>query len=205
MDMAEGYRQSVRAQGHAPQAEICFDPFHVVSMATRALDEVRREGWRLLRQVDPRLAKMFRGWRWVLLKNPENLSPRQAALLEAIRRDGGLLWRAYQLKEALRGIFAGDLSVEEARELLESWCERAQTSGMRAFAKLAGTVHAHIDGILAALRVGLTNARAEGINTKVRLITRRAYGFHSAEAVIALVMLTCGPVTLRLPYERLRR
>lgn len=148
---------------------------------------------------------MFRGWRWVLLKNPENLSPRQAALLEAIRRDGGLLWRAYQLKEALRGIFAGDLSVEEARELLESWCERAQTSGMRAFAKVAGTVRAHIDGILAALRVGLTNARAEGINTKVRLITRRAYGFHSAEAVIALVMLTCGPVTLRLPYERLRR
>lgn len=202
MDMAEGYRESVRAEGHAPQAEICFDPFHVVAMATRALDEVRREGWRLLRQVDPRLARMFRGWRWVLLKNPENLTPRQASLLEAIRRDGGPLWRAYQLKEALREIFAGDLSPADATELLRRWCERAQTSGMRAFAKLAGTVHTHIDGILAAFRLGLTNARAEGINTKVRLITRRAYGFHSAEAVIALVMLTCGPVSLRLPHER---
>ncbi|MGH2662050.1 MAG: ISL3 family transposase [Actinomycetota bacterium] len=201
MDMAEGYAAAVRER--APQAEVCFDPFHVVAMGTRAVDEVRREAWRLLRHVDPRLARAFRYWRWVLVKNPENLTPRQAGLLEAIRRDGGGLWRAYELKEALRGLFAGDLSAEEAKELLASWCERAQGSGMRAFAKLASTVHAHAEGILAGLRLGLTNARAEAINTKVRLITRRAYGFHSAAAAIALVMLACGPVTLRLPYERL--
>lgn len=203
MDMAEGYASAVREK--APQAEICFDPFHVVAMATRALDEVRREAWRLLRTVDPRLARTFRHWRWVLVKNPENLTPNQQALLEAIRKDGGGLWRAYELKESLRGLFAGDLSVEEAKELLESWCERAQSSGMRAFAKVAATVRTHAEGILTGLRLGLTNARAEGINTKVRLITRRAYGFHSAAAVIALVMLACGPVTLRLPYDGMAR
>jgi transposase len=112
----------------------------------------------------------------VLVKNPENLTPRQAAVLEAIRRDGGGLWRAYQLKESLRGLFAGNLSPEEARELLDRWCERAAASGMRTFASLAATVRRHAEGILAGIRLGLTNARAEALNTKVRLITRRAYG-----------------------------
>jgi transposase len=203
MDMAEGYAEAVR--GAAPNTVICFDPFHLVAMATRALEDVRRAAWRLLRRVDPRLAKAFRHWRWVLIKNPENLTAGQRTLLEAIRRDGGGLWVAYELKEALRGLFAGDLSAEEAGELLESWCERAAVSGLRPFAKLAGTVRTHAQGILDGIRLGVSNARAEAVNTKVRLITRRAYGFHSAAAAMALVMLCCGPVTLRLPHERRRR
>lgn len=200
MDMAGAYQQAVRAK--APQAEICFDPFHVVALATRALDTVRREAWNKLRRVDARLARVFKGWRFVLLKNPENLTPRQAGILETIRVRGDALWEAYRLKEALRAIFAGDLSPAEAAELLGRWCERAAASRMVAFEKLAGTIREHFAGVLAALRLGVTNARAEAVNTKVRLITRRAYGFHSAAAVIALVMLACGPVTLRLPHER---
>lgn len=63
------------------------------------------------------------------------------------------------------------------------------------FVKLGRTIREHRDGILAAVRLGLTNARVEGLNNRVRLITRRAFGFHSAKAAAALVMLSCGPIT----------
>lgn len=67
---------------------------------------------------------------------------------------------------------------------------------------LGRTIRKHRDGILAARRLKLCNARAEALNNKVKLIVRRAYGFHSAQAALALVHLTCSPVTLTLPHER---
>jgi transposase len=72
---------------------------------------------------------------------------------------------------------------------------------MPSFLRLARTIRKHQEGILAAVRLGVTNARAEALNNKVRLITRRAYGFHSVNAALALVMLTCGPITLQPPHE----
>ena len=70
------------------------------------------------------------------------------------------------------------------------------------FVKVAATVRKHRDGILAAVRHGLSNGLIEGLNNKVRLIIRRAYGFNTADAALALVMLSCGPIDLRLPHER---
>jgi transposase len=104
MDMSAGYAKSVAQEGHAPQAVICYDPFHVVQLATKALDKVRREVWNELRRVDEAAAKRFKGARWCLLKNPTDLSDDQAATLRKIRRRGGALWRAYSLKEALRAV-----------------------------------------------------------------------------------------------------
>jgi transposase len=56
--------------------------------------------------------------------------------------------------------------------------------------------------IVNALEHGISNGRVEGLNTKVRLLVRRAYGFHSADAALALVMLSCGPIDLTLPHEQ---
>jgi transposase len=78
----------------------------------------------------------------------------------------------------------------------------ATRSRLEPFVKLTGTVRTHPAGILAAIRLGINNARVEALNNKVRLITRRAYGFHSAQAALALVMLACGPITLCLPPEQ---
>ena len=203
MDMGPAFAKSVRADGHAPQATICLDPFHVVALGTKALDEVRRPLWQQLRQLpDPTIAKRFKGARWALLKNPEDLTDTQAATLAAVRRNGGAIWRAYQLKEALRAIFAGDLTEHDADKLLDRWCSWAQRCRLAPFVKLARTIRTHRDGILAAIRLGLTNGRVEGLNNRVRLIVRRAFGFHSAGAALALVMLSCGPITLQLPHER---
>lgn len=200
MDMSAAYAKSVEKEGHAPQAAIVYDPFHVVSLATKALDEVRREAWNELRCVNAAAARKFKGARWALLKNPERHTDEQAAQLRRIRCRGGDVWRAYTLKEALRQVFAGDLTAAEAEELLERFCSRASRSGLEPFVKLARTLRKHMVGILAAIRRGLSNARVEALNNRVRLIIRRAYGFHSAQAALALVLLGCGPITLRLPH-----
>ena len=200
MDMGPAFRKSVLT--HAEQATICFDPFHVVKLGTDALNTVRRDIWQQLRQLpDPDIARKFKGARWALLKNPEDLTTRQATTLTAIRRHGGELWRAYQRKEELRAIFAGGLTDEETGELLDRWCARVQRSRLEPFIKAGRTIRRHRDGILAAIRLGLTNARLEGLNQRVRLIMRRAFGFHSARAALALVMLSAGPINLTLPWE----
>ncbi|MQA17399.1 MAG: ISL3 family transposase, partial [Pseudonocardiaceae bacterium] len=104
MDMGKAYPKVTVER--APQAVICWDPFHVVALATKELDVVRRAHWNQLRATaDPVTAKRFKGARWALLRRPEDLSDRQHDALLAIKRAGGAVWRAYQLKESLRGIF----------------------------------------------------------------------------------------------------
>lgn len=201
MDMGPAFAAAVRA--HAPKATICIDPFHAVKLVSQALDVERRKAWNELRQGgDPVAAKTFKGARWALLKNPDNLNDDQAATLRRLKRRGGDVWRAYTLKEAFRAIFDGDLSVEQAGELIDRWLSRASRSRLPAFVKVTKTIRRHRDGILASLRLGINNGRAEGLNSVVRLIMRRARGFHSPQAALALVMLTCGPITLQLPHER---
>ncbi len=203
LDMGKAYPASVAKKGHAPQATICWDPFHVVKMATDALNVVRREHWNELRaNAAPAVARRFKGARWALLRNPEDLTERQADALAAIRRTGGATWRAYKGKEALRAVFAGDLPPAEVAGLLDRWCAWAQRSRLAVFVKLGRTIRDHRQGILAAIRLGLSNGRVEGRNATIRLIARRAFGFHSAKAAAALVMLCCGPITLLLPHEK---
>lgn len=202
MDMGPGYAKSARADGHAPQATLCIDSYHVVALATKALDEVRRDYWNQLRTLgDQQAAKRFKDARWALLKNPENLTERQAATYRKLKRAGGAVWLAYTLKEALRAIFAPGLDLDDVSVLIDRFMSRAARSRLEPFVRLAQTIRKHREGILAAIRLGITQGRTEALNNKVRLITRRAYGFHSAKAALALVLLTCGPVNLRLPHE----
>jgi transposase len=133
---------------------------------------------------------------------PEDLTEAQAAQLARIRRNRGGIWRAYEMKEQFRQILAGDLDRDGTGELLERWCARAQRSRLGPFVKVARTMRQRRDLILNAVEHGISNGRVEGLNTKVRLLVRRAYGFHSADAALALVMLAAGPIDLRLPHER---
>ena len=202
LDLGPAFIKSVSAEGHAPQAVICADPFHVIKLVGDALDDVRRDLWQQLRRLpDRRWAKDFKGARWALLKNPEDLTENQATQLNRIRRDRGGIWRAYEMKEQFRAIFAGDLTRAEAAILLDRWCARAQRSRLASFVKAARTMRHRRELILNAIEHGLSNGRVEGLNTKVRLIVRRAYGFHSADAALALVMLGAGPIDLHLPHE----
>jgi len=103
MDMGPAYAKAVRER--APSAAICFDPFHVVKLVTDALDTVRRQVWQAARTLpDQRIAKAFKGARWALLKNPGDLTDTQAETLREMKHTGGILWRAYLLKESLREV-----------------------------------------------------------------------------------------------------
>jgi len=200
MDMTGGYAKSVRE--HAPQAEIVIDNYHVVQLATQALDEVRREHWNELRASNPTAAKQFKDARWSLLKNPEDLTERQAQTLAALTASRGKIARAWAMKEMVREIFRSGLTVAAVEKLIDRLLARLSRSRLQPFVRLGRTIRKHRQGILAARRLGLSNARAESLNNKVKLIVRRAYGFHSARAALALILLACGPVTLTLPHER---
>ncbi|MHB8692088.1 MAG: transposase [Solirubrobacteraceae bacterium] len=126
----------------------------------------------------------------------------QRARLAEIAATNEPLFRAYLLKEQLRQ--ALKLPLAEALELLDAWLAWALRSRLPAFVKLAQQVAAHLPGIAAALRYRLSNARTESVNTRIRLISRRAFGFHSPEALIALALLSLGDLCPPLPGLRRR-
>jgi transposase len=195
-DAAEWIAMTVAAR--CPNATLCADPFHVVKWATDALDQVRREVWNAARKGgEVALAGELKGARYALWKNPEDLTRRQRGKLAWIARVNGRLYRAYLLKEQLRLVFK--LKGVRATVLLEAWLSWARRCRIPAFVKLAKTVAAHRASIQAALTEGLSNGLVESTNTKIRLLTRVAFGFKSPEALIALAMLSVGGLRPPLP------
>lgn len=195
-----------------PNAVRCADPFHVVKWATAALDEVRREAWnaargdvrahRARRAAGLRVeaaghAKALKNSRFALWKNPENLTTRQAAKLAWIAKAEPRLHRAYLLKEGLRLVF--QLPYAEAVDALDAWIDWARRCRIGVFVKLQRTIVAHRDTILASIEHGLSNGLIESVNTKIRLITRMAFGFATPDSLIALAMLNLGGHRPELP------
>lgn len=183
---------------YCPQARLCLDPFHVVAWATDALDQVRREVWNAARRTRRHgLARELKGARFALWKNPENLTRRQEAKLASIRHLNEPLFRAYLLKEQLRQVFRTGGAL--GKEILGEWLQWARRCRLRPFVKVAQTIGRHRTDIEATLDLGLSNALVESVNTKIRLLTRIAFGFHSAEALISLAMLALGGLCPPLP------
>src|SRR3954447_26834442 len=181
-----------------PDAVRCVDPFHVVQLATDALDEIRREVWNDARRAgDVTAAKDLKGARYALWKNPENLTDGQKLKLADVQKTNQRLYRAYLLKEQLRQIYR--VPAEHAIWLLDHWLRWARRSRLTPFVKLAKTISAQRPGIVAAIENDLSNARVEPITTQIRMLPRRAFGFHSANALIALAMLSLAGLCPPLP------
>jgi transposase len=201
----------------APNAVQCADAFHVVAWATDALDEVRRQAWneaRALARTEPRRGpgnppadapprpghdrtRALKNARWALWKNPENLTEHQTDKLAWIAKTDPRLHRAYLLKEGLRHVFA--VKGEAGKEALDRWLSWARRSRLAAFVRLARRIRKYRPSIDAALEHDLSNALIESTNTKIRLLTRIAFGFRSPEALIALAMLSLGGYRPALP------
>ena len=196
-----------------PDAIRCADPFHVVGWATEALDAVRREAWSNARRgghtrnhgwahgrratVSTGPALALRRARYALWKNPENLTDRQRVKLEWIAKTDPRLYRAYLLKEGLRTVFK--LPADHAGEALDSWIAWARRCRIESFVTLQRRIVAHRAQILASIAHGLSNGLIESVNTKIRLITRIAFGFAHPGPLIALAMLTLGGHRPTLP------
>ena len=200
MDLGPAYSKAVRDR--APAAVICYDRFHVVQVATSAFDKIRRRHWQDARRLpDQGLARLLKGARWALLKNPKNLTYKQAVTLATLRGHGGELIRAHQMKESLRAACAADLDPDDALNLLSRWCSWAARCRIPEFVTAGRTIRKHLDGITAAITRNMSNARHEALNAKVRVMLNRARGFHTADAALALIMLGCGPRQPQLPYH----
>jgi transposase len=181
-----------------PNASVCYDPFHLVQLATDALDEIRREVWNeARRQGQQQLARELKGARFALWKNPANLTERQKLKLARVQQLNQRLYRAYLISQQLREIYR--VPLEHAIILLDAWLQWARRCRLEPFVKLAKTITQQRSGIEAAIRHRLSNARVEQVNTQLRLITRRAFGFHSPHAAIALAMLALGGLCPPLP------
>jgi transposase len=196
IDMSGGYEKAIRDA--IPTAEIAFDPFHVVRLAQRAVDQVRRDEWNAHERSHTATGRWIKGTRWSLLKAPEKQSIDQLALLGEVQHANRALYRGFLLKEELRLLYQlEDPTLAPAH--LDAWLAWASRSRLRPFVRLARTIRNHRDGVLAAIRLGLTNGRLEGLNSRIRLISHRSFGFHSAAPLIALVYLCCTGITIELP------
>lgn len=139
--------------------------------------------------------------RWALVKDPAHLTVAQRLVLERLRRQRSVLYRCWQLKESLRDLYRLARPAD-APGHLDRWLAWACRSRIPSFVKLSRTIRKHRDRVLAAIRLGLSNSKLEGLNSKIRLINHRGYGHHSAAAVIAMIYLCCGGITVQLPTER---
>jgi len=196
IDMSGGYEKAIRQC--IPQAEVAFDPFHVVKLAQRAVDQVRRDEWNAHERSHTPKGRWIKGTRWSLLKAPNKQKPQQLELLAEVQHANKALYRAFLLKEELRLLYQLERpALADAH--LDAWLAWASRSKLEPFVKLARTIRLHRHGILAAIRLGLTNGRLEGLNSRIRLISHRSFGFHSAAPLIALIYLCCTGITIPLP------
>jgi transposase len=190
VDLSPAFTSAIKAR--CPNATIVYDRFHVQRLAHDALDRVRREQ---VHGATGGSAHAIKRTRWALHKNPWNLSDVDSARLANVQRTNRPLYRAYLLKETLAAILDGQ-QVNVAHDKLLDWIAWATRSRLAPFRRVARTIKQHIEGILAYVRTGLSNARAEALIGTVRTITKRSFGFHDPYSLIGLIMLCCSGLVL---------
>jgi transposase len=196
LDMGGAYKKATDARaGHARQ---CVDPFHLVKLANEAVDKTRRWAWNVHRDLGLSRSRWVKRTRWALLKDPDHLKDTQLDVLHELRRNRSVLYRCWQLKEGVRDLFRL-ADPTDATQHLDWWLAWACRSRIPAFVALSRTVRANRDRILTAVELGLSNSKLEGLNSKIRLINHRGYGHHTAAAIIAMIYLCCGGITIDLP------
>ena len=200
IDMSAGYENAIRdPDSGVPHAQVCFDPFHVVQLGGKAADQVRRDEYNRHGRSSTGEGKWIKGTRYSLLKDTAKQTPKQLLKLAEVVLTNKRMYRAFLLYGELRYIYR--LPTDEAPERLDAWLAWASRSRLKPFVKLARTIRKHKQGVLAAIELGLSNGRLEALSSKVRLLSHRAYGFHSADALIAMIYLCCAGIQIALPHR----
>jgi transposase len=177
-DMSTAYIGAVLE--NLPGIPLVFDHFHVVKLMNDALTQIRRTLHHEMKEVAGK--KVLKGTRWILLKNPENLSPKRdeaAKLQEALKMNEPLA-TAYYMKEDLRQ-FWNQKDKETARSVIDSWIERAQLSGIAHLTRAGNTLAGLKFGILNWYDHPISSGPLEGTNNKIKVLKRMAYGYRDME------------------------
>ncbi len=193
-----------------------------------ALDDVRREVWReayseavQLAKAHPRgkdrpkaddveavlvkaakaKAEEIKNSAYALGKAPEHLTGNQQAKVALIAENNNCLYRAYRMKETLR-LLLKIKDVDEAATELKRWLWWASHSRIKAFKELYQKIKRHREHILNTIRLGMSNARIEATNNKIKLIVRKAYGFRNIQNMLDMVYLVCSDLKVPLPNRK---
>lgn len=175
MDMAKAYWG--KALDLLPGVDIVFDRFHVMKLMNDKIDKLRREY-----QADCEKAerKVIKGKRFLLLKNPENLQGDQRQKLDELLKLNTPLSQAYILKEELRRLW-DEPDIASGEKFLESWCGKAESTGIRVMHQMARTLRLHKWGILNYFKHWITSGPLEGLNNKIKTMLRKHYGLRDPQ------------------------
>lgn len=196
MDVSKPYIGATRSK--VPEAIICFDGFHIMRWINRALDAVFSEAAAGPDKVHMSSAQ-WRTTRWALRTGENKLTDNKRELVNQIAKRNRHVGRAWALKEQARDLYRYDHEPGVARSLLKAWITAAKRCRIPAFVALGKRLAVYFDGILAAIELGISNALAESINAKIRLINARGYGHHSAETLTSMIYLCLGRLQVKLP------
>ena len=175
MDMSHAFRAEV--QRHCPKAEIVYDLFHVVAKyGKEVVDAIRVSEANRLREDKP-ARKLIKGAKWLLLRNKSNLPDEESRIqLKEVLEANQALMTAYVLKDDLKQLWTYQRE-GWARRAWEGWLARAQESGIKPLIHFAKRLTAYLPGILAHCRWPLHTSLLEGINNKIKVLKRTAYGY----------------------------
>lgn len=190
MDMSAAY---VKAAGEAiPAAQIVHDRFHVMQLATTAVDKVRRGEHRELKQEgDDRLTKT----KYVWLKSQENLTEKQLAKLEEVFTLQLQTGKAWAYKELLRDLW-NHADAAAATAYFKDWYRRVIHTKLEPMKRVARTIKERLGNVVSYCTHGITNAVAEGINSKIMAIKRRVGGYRNRQNFKTAIFFYCGGLDL---------
>lgn len=177
-DMSAAYWSAVREE--LPGAALVFDKFHILKLMNERLDDLRRQ---LVREAEGPLKLKIKGTRFLLLRNAQNLSAEQIPKLDQALQLNKPLMLGWYLKEELRELW-NQSSRKRMRAFQNDWCDKAEQSGIGQMIKMAKTLRLHAQGILAYADYPITSGKLEGINNKIKTLTKRSYGFHDEKFFI---------------------
>lgn len=185
MDMSRSFQSGARKQ--FPEAEICFDAFHISQLVHDALDAVRR--------AEVKQEVSLKGSRWGLLKKPKDWTLEQITDMHWLQRSGLKTARAWRMKHRYQEIHQLCRAGADPEPLYRAWISWARRSRLEPFKRLGATLKSHLPGILAAYRLGASNAVAENINSQIQAAIVRARGFKSLRSLTNIIFLTTGKLT----------
>jgi transposase len=192
LDMCQAYINACNQFVPEAETKMVFDRFHIMSNMLDAVDRVRkRENRELQRQGDTTLAKS----RYLWLYSPENMPPKAAERFKDLKDANLRTARAWAIKESLRELWSYT-SVTWAHKFLQRWHFWATHSKLPEMIKVAKLIRSHLGGVMNYFKHRITNAVAEGLNSKIATIQKRAYGFRNLDNFITAIYFHCGGLDL---------
>lgn len=185
LDMSPAFKKGVTE--HLPEAQMVLDRFHVMMLAGKAFDKVRKE-------VARENGGLGRGGMWALRGNEERLSESMVEIRRQLLKEHSKLNRAMNLRECLRDLWIY-ADREQAEEHFQWWYQWARRCRLEPFKKLAKTLKDHWDGIVAYFDNYTTSAMIEAINGKLQLARKRAYGYRSFRNFRAIALWIAGDLS----------